>query len=384
MDIKTERLYNMEFVATCLFGLEKFVGDDIEKLGYKKLETIDGRVTFEAPPEAVAECNVNFRYAERILIKLGSFRAETFNALFEGTKALPWENFIGRQDAFPVKGHAVKSKLFSLPDCQSIVKKAVVDRLKGKYGISFFDETKVRYQIVFFILNDIATLMLDTTGVALHKRGYRPESNLAPIRETLAAAMVTISRPREDVILVDPMCGSGTIPIEAAMLACNIAPGANRRFSAEDFQFLDKKSFSIAREKANDMAVRTKRGIYGSDIDPDCIALSGENAKRAGVSDIVTFNTADVTKFVSPLENARGTIVSNPPYGERMGDKESVTILEKKMGAAITESVPAWQLYFISSDPDFQQNFGRRADKVRALYNGMIKCNYYQFFKSKK
>ncbi|MEG2118082.1 MAG: THUMP domain-containing protein, partial [Clostridia bacterium] len=259
----------MQFVATCLFGLEKFVGDDIEKMGWQKLETIDGRVVFEAPDSAIAESNINFRYAERVMIKLGSFPATTFTELFDGVKSLEWNKFIGKTDAFPVKGHSVKSKLFSIPDCQSIVKKAVVESLKSKYNISFFEESSTKYQIVFFILNDVATLMIDTSGESLHKRGYRTEANIAPIRETLAAAMVSLSRPREDVLFVDPMCGSGTIPIEAALIATNTAPGLNRSFACEEFAYFDKKIFLDAREKAKSLIRKTDMKIYGFDNDAD-------------------------------------------------------------------------------------------------------------------
>ncbi|MEG2004243.1 MAG: class I SAM-dependent RNA methyltransferase, partial [Clostridia bacterium] len=344
----------MQFVATCLFGLEKFVGDDIEKMGWQKLETIDGRVVFEAPDSAIAESNINFRYAERVMIKLGSFPATTFTELFDGVKSLEWNKFIGKTDAFPVKGHSVKSKLFSIPDCQSIVKKAVVESLKSKYNISFFEESSAKYQIVFFILNDVATLMIDTSGESLHKRGYRTEANIAPIRETLAAAMVSLSRPREDVLFVDPMCGSGTIPIEAALIATNTAPGLNRSFACEEFAYFDKKIFLDAREKAKSLIRKTDMKIYGFDNDADSITLSKSNALRAGVFDIITFELRDATKFTSPIEGARGTIVSNPPYGERMSDKPSVAILEQQLGESLAKSVPSWQLYFISSDLDFE------------------------------
>ena len=223
----------MVFVVSCLFGMEKFVADDIDALGYKRLETIDGRVVFEAPEEAVARGNVNFRYAERLFIRLAEFDAPDFDTLFEGVKAIDWQNYIGRLDAFPVKGHAIKSKLFSIPDCQRIVKKAVVEKLKLSYKETFFKETGATVQIEFFILKDMASIMIDTSGVGLHKRGYRPVSNAAPLRETLAAALVTMSRPREGVIIVDPLCGSGTIPIEAALLCTNTAPGLKRSFAGE-------------------------------------------------------------------------------------------------------------------------------------------------------
>ena len=225
------------YVATCLFGLERLLGEEIDALGYERLETIDGRVTFRADREAVAALNINLRFAERVFILMGKFRAESFDNLFEGTKAIEWERFIGKSDKFPVKGHSIKSKLFSIPDCQAIVKKAVADRLKSKYGVSWFEETGVLYQIEFFILNDMAHLMIDTSGTTLHKRGYRPESMAAPLRETLAAGLVSLARPRENVLFWDPMCGSGTIAIEAAMMMLNIAPGARRAKLIKEYSF---------------------------------------------------------------------------------------------------------------------------------------------------
>lgn len=374
----------MRFITTCLFGLEKMVGEDIDALGYKRIETTDGRVEFEAPIEAIAECNVNFRYSERVLIKLGDFRALTFDSLFEGTKALPWEDYLAKTDAFPVKGHSIKSKLFSIPDCQAIVKKAICKRMSSKYGIERLPETGVKKQIVFFIMNDIACLMIDTTGDGLHKRGYRTEANLAPIRESLAAAMVTLSRPRGNVITVDPMCGSGTIPIEAALLASNTAPGINRRFSCEDYGFLNESVFEEARNKARAKIKTPEMEIFGSDIDSESIEIANNNAKRAGVDAWVHFSVADVTSFKSPIPNSRGTIVCNPPYGERMLDIEAVTELERKTGIALEKAVPDWQLYFISSDMNFEKAFGRRADKKRTLYNGMIKCIFYQYYKRRE
>lgn len=374
----------MKFMASCLFGLEKFVCDDIEKLGYTKTEVMDGHVIFEGDESAIAECNVNFRYAERLFLVLGSFKATTFSQLFDGVFALNWGDYITKNCSFPVKGHSVKSKLFSVPDCQRIIKKAVVEKLKVKYNQAFFDESGEKHQIVFFILNDIAYIMLDTTGDALHKRGYRKDSNAAPLRETLAAAMVTISRPRSDVIFVDPMCGSGTIAIEAAMLDRNIASGINRTFASESFGFINDKSiFSTAREKAKSLITPPNRLIFGSDIDPECVSLSQSNAKIAGVSDSIRFSLLDARQFCSPIENARGTIVCNPPYGERLGDRASASLLIREVGKTLSKNVPSWQLYFISDNQGFESDFGRRADKKRPLYNGMLKCTLYQFFKPK-
>lgn len=370
----------MILTATCLFGLEKLVGDEVDALGYKRIETIDGRVTFEAPPEGVAVCNINFRFAERLYINMGSFYANTFEQLFQGVKNIPWEQYIGEYDMFPVKGHSIKSKLFSIPDCQKIIKKAVVTRLESVYGRKIFPETGVNYKIEFFILNDKATLMIDTSGDGLHKRGYRPEANDAPIRETLAAAMVAISRPRDEVILVDPCCGSGTIPIEAALMDMNVAPGINRSFIAETFPAFPKSMWDAARADARSKQRPPVRKIFGFDIDENALQIAAKNAQRAGAEHII-FENRDVRKFVSPIPEARGTIVCNPPYGERLMDKESAYKLYEAMGKAFSANVPNWQLYIISSDTEFQKHFGRRSDKARKMYNGMIKCELFQFFR---
>lgn len=374
----------MQLVATCLFGLEGLLGEEIDNLGYKRIETIDGRVTFEAPPEAIAVCNIRLRTAERVLIKLGSFKAYTFDQLFEGTKALPWSEYIGKNDAFPVKGHSIRSKLFSIPDCQKIVKKAVVNSLGSKYKLSIFPETDVKYQIEFFILNDTATLMIDTTGAGLHKRGYRALAGAAPLRETLAAAMVKLSRMRDNVIICDPVCGSGTIAIEAATLACNIAPGINRSFVSEDFKIISRSVWSDEREKARAEIREPLTRIFGSDIDPEMVSLARDNAKKAGVSHAVEFSVADAKSFSSPIPDARGTIICNPPYGARLGELSEARELYKALGTTFQKNIPSWQMYIITSDELFERYFGRRSDKKRVLYNGMIKCNLYQFFKQKR
>ena len=367
-----------QLVATCLFGLEHLLGEEIDALGYERVSTIDGRVTFIGDEEAVALSNIFLRYAERVFIKLGSFRAETFDELFEGTRALPWSSFIGKRDAFPVKGHSIKSKLTSIPDCQKIVKKAVVRSLGEEYGMTVFPEEGVKYQIEFFILGDNATLMIDTSGVALHKRGYRRESNAAPIRETLAAAIAATSRPREEVLLWDPMCGSGTIAIEAAMMMKNIAPGARRRFAAEAFPFIPERIWRSAREEANDGIRVTKFEAFATDIDPECVALTKKNAALAGVGDIVTSFICDARRVSS--EGRRGTIVTNPPYGERLGEISEVERLYREIGEHF-RSLSPWQVYVITSHPSFEKLYGKKADKIRKLYNGMIPCYLYQYFK---
>ena len=369
----------MELVATCLFGLEKLLGEEIDKLGYKRLDTMDGRVTFEGDAGAVARANINLRCAERIFIKVGSFEARTFTDLFEGTKSLPWENYIGRLDAFPVKGHSIKSALFSIPDCQSIVKKAVVNRLGEKYHISYFDETEVKYQIEFFIFKDVATLMIDTTGTALHKRGYRPAAGAAPLRETLGAAIAYTARPREDVLFWDPFCGSGTIAIEAAMILANVAPGAGRSFASEKFPLIPSALWKDARIEAEDKVVRDpKFEVFASDIDREVLEYAKANADRAGVLSNMKIFEQDARK-IEKLDR-RGTIVCNPPYGERMMTERQVESLYREIGKTFARLSP-WQIYVLTSHEGFERFYGRRADKKRKLYNGMIPCNLYQFFK---
>ena len=372
----------LTLVATCLFGLEKLLGEEIEALGYERISTIDGRVTFLGDEEAVALSNVFLRFAERVFIRIGEpFRAESFDELFEGVRALPWSDFIGVDDAFPVKGHAIKSKLHSIPDCQAIVKKAIVKALGERYGVSYFNEEKTKYQIEFFILNDLATLMIDTSGTPLHKRGYRKEALGAPIRETLAAAIAKISRPRENVLLWDPMCGSGTIAIEAAMQMRGIAPGARRGFAAESFPFIPQRIWRDAKEEAISLERSTDFEAFASDIDPAAVELAKKNAALAGVSDTVRVFSSDARKIAAP--DRRGTIVTNPPYGERLGSVSEAEALYKQIGERFRALAP-WQVYIITSHPSFERFYGKRADKVRKLYNGMLPCYLYQYFKNEK
>ena len=370
----------LTLVATCLFGLEHLLGEEIDALGYERISTIDGRVTFQGDSEAVALSNVFLRYAERIFIRLGSFRAESFDELFEGTRALPWPELIGKNDAFPVKGHSIKSKLFSIPDCQSIVKRAVVAKMTERYGLARFPEDGIKYEIEFFILKDEATLMIDTSGTPLHKRGYRAESGGAPIRETLAAAIAATSRPREDVLLWDPMCGSGTIAIEAAMQMRGIAPGARRSFAAESFPFVEKRLWDNAREEAKEGEHASDFEAFASDIDPKMVALAEKNARLAGVFGTVKTFLCDARKIKA--EGRRATVVTNPPYGERLGTLAEAEALYREIGVHF-RSLSPWQIYVITSHPAFERLYGKRADKVRKLYNGMLPCYLYQFFKNK-
>ena len=372
----------LELVATCLFGLERLLGEEIDELGCKRTETIDGRVYFEGDENTVADANIRLRFAERVMIKMGSFTAYSFEELFEGVRELPWERFIGANDAFPVKGHSIKSKLYSIPDCQSIIKKAIVSRLSDKYGVKWFEEMGVKYQIEFLILKDKVDVMIDTTGVTLHKRGYRPESVTAPLRETLAAAIVKTSRPREDVLLWDPFCGSGTIAIEAAMMMRNIAPGLKRSFAGEAFPQIPSSVWKEAREWAReDILPECAFEAWGSDIDENNLRIAKESAKRAGVADAIKFFKADALTIKKP--DRRGTIVCNPPYGERLMTPAEVERLYREMGRVHATFDP-WQIYIITSCENFQTLYGRRADKVKKLYNGMIPCNLYQYFKRNK
>lgn len=370
----------LQLVATCLFGLEHLLGEEIDKLGYERISTINGRVTFLGDEEAICLSNVFLRYAERVLIKVGSFKATTFDELFEGTRALPWASFIGKNDAFPVKGHSIKSDLHSIPDCQAIIKKAIVRSLSVPYGITVFPEDNIKYQVEFFILNNEATLMIDTSGEPLHRRGYRREANAAPIRETLAAAIAATSRPREDVLFWDPMCGSGTIAIEAAMLMRNIAPGMKRHFVAENYPFIDAKLWENAREEAHEVIVPSEFVAFASDIDETALEIAKNNAYRAGVLNSMRIFPKDARHIGAP--GRRGTIVTNPPYGERLGEISEVEALYRDIGKHFRSLAP-WQCYVITSHAGFEALYGKRADKVKKLYNGMIPCYLYQYFKNR-
>ncbi len=370
------------YTATCLFGLEKILGEEIDALGYKRIETIDGRIRFRGDENAAARCNIWLRTAERLFIEIGRTPAYTFDDLFEGVRKMNWEDYIGRDDAFPVSGHSVKSVLTSIPALQSVVQKAIAERLKSAYEIDWCSANAAKMQIEFFILKDDASLLLDLSGIALHKRGYRPAANAAPLRETLASALVKIARPREDVLFWDPMCGSGTIPIEAAMQMANIAPGLKRTFAAEEYDFLPMNIWKNARDEA--ISLRhddTSFEAYASDIDPASVNTAKENCSRAGVTKFVKAFVRDALEIKTG--GRRGTIVCNPPYGERLMTVEQAEELYRKMGKHFSQ-LDNWQIYIISSNEDFERFYGRRADKVRKLYNGMIKCGYYQFFKKKE
>ena len=369
----------LTLVATCMFGLEKILGEEIDALGLTRLDTMDGRVTFEGTEADIPRANIALRCAERVFVHLGAFPARSFAELFDGVRGLPWEDWVGRTDAFPVKGHSIKSGLTSVPDCQSIVKKAIVERLKDKYGISWFEETGVKYQVEFFLFKDVAHLMIDTSGVALHKRGYRPEAGAAPLRETLAAALVYTARPREDVLFWDPFCGSGTIAIEAAMMVSGRAPGLGRSFAGEAFANVPKTLWDDARAEA-ESKIRTdcKFEVYASDIDEDILDITYENALRAGVEEYINIFQADARTIKK--EDRKGTIVCNPPYGERMGEREEIERLYQQLGGSFKALYP-WQIYVLTSSDRFDRLYGQRADKIKKLYNGRLPCYLYQYFK---
>ena len=369
---------DFKLCVPCLLGLEAPIADELKRLGMANVASENGRVYFTGDESAVACANVNLRVGERVLVELGRFNAVTFEELFQGVKAIRWEDIIPRDGAFPVKGYSLNSALFSVSDCQKIIKKAIVERLRGVYGIDWFPESAETYQVQFSIMKDNVSVCLDTSGEGLHKRGYRPAHNAAPLKETMAAAMVKLSRYRGRDDFCDPFCGSGTIPIEAALIARNIAPGLHRSFAAQSWRMIDPAVWRDAREAARAKEFHGEYNIVGSDIDPKAIAIARENADRAAVSDIVRFEVADAAVFDRKTE--RGVIVTNPPYGERIMEKEQAEALYRAFGAAWRKT-ENWQLYLLSSHTEFERCFGKTADKKRKLYNGMIKCDLFMYFK---
>jgi len=366
----------LQLCVPCLFGLEGLVGNELRHMNMEQVAPENGRVYFSADTLGLARANLRSRFGERVLIVLGRFPARSFDELFEGTKALPWERYIPKSGAFPVKGHSLNSALPSVPDCQKIVKKAVADRLGGKYGVQWLPEDGAVYQIQFAIMKDEAVLYLDTTGPGLFKRGYRPAHVAAPLRETLAAAMVDIAGYRGKGELCDPFCGSGTIAIEAALAAKNRAPGLRRPFAAQKWSCFDPSIWRVAADEAREREFSGEYHIYASDIDPKAVAMARENAKRAGVDDCIEFSVADATEFSRSTD--RGVIVTNPPYGERLMEKREAEELYRKFGAAFRK-VTGWQLYLLSSHTEFERAFGAEAAKKRKLYNGTIKCDLFMY-----
>lgn len=368
--------YNL--IANSAAGLESVVASELRKLGYNDLKIENGKVCFEGDELAICRTNMWLRSSDRILIKAGEFKALSFEELFENTKSLPWESWLPVDASFPVEGKSNKSKLFSVPDCQSIVKKAIVERLKSKYKKEWFEETGAEYKIELSIRNDIALITIDTSGTALHKRGYRAVNSEAPMKETLAAALIELSFWNKDRILVDPLCGSGTIPIEAALIGRNIAPGINRKFASERWNIISDKSWKSTKEEAAD-SIRNdiKLHIKGSDIDGEVLDLAREHAENAGVASDIDFECLPVSQFTS--DDKFGCIICNPPYGERLSTISEVQKLYKEMGNSF-KKLDTWSYYIFSAYHDFERYFGKRADKKRKLYNGRIECNYYQYF----
>lgn len=369
----------MELIAPCHFGLEAVLKREIIDLGYDVSDVEDGRVTFLGDAEAICRANIFLRTAERILLKVGSFQAESFDELFEKTRALPWENYIPKNGKFWVtKAASVKSKLFSPSDIQSIMKKAMVRRLQEYYGISWFEENGASYPVRVFLKKDIVTVGIDTSGVSLHKRGYREVAGKAPITETLAASLIMLTPWRKDRILVDPFCGSGTFPIEAAMMAANIAPGMNREFTAEKWtNLIPKKIWYDAIEEANDLVDdQIELDIQGYDLDGSVVKIARRNAREAGVDHLIHFQERNVKDLSHPKKY--GFIITNPPYGERLEDKSSLPALYKAFGDSY-RSLDSWSAYMITSYDEAEKYFGRKADKNRKIYNGMLKTYFYQF-----
>ena len=369
----------LQMTAPCLLGLEGLVSDELKQMNAKNVVAENGRVFFEGNENILCRANINSRFAERILIVLDRFHACTFEELFQGVKSLPWSEFIGSKDTFPVKGYSINSALHSVPDCQRIIKKAVVESLKQDYSISWFEEVGPVHQIQFSIMKDEVTVMLDTSGRGLHKRGYRPEANDAPIRETLAAALCSLSRLCHYHTLYDPFCGSGTILIEGAMLAHNIAPGINRNFECDRWGFIPESAWIQERQRCRDIIkTDTDFNAFGSDVDSHALELTAVNARRIKVDGFMRLQQRDIKDFSPTTE--KGTLITNPPYGERMLDIREAERLYRIMGELFTAK-KGWSYGIISPDEEFERVFGRKADKRRKLYNGMIKCQYYMYFK---
>jgi len=372
---------NLEFSVPCLFGLEGLAGDELRRLNIENVRVENGRVLFSGDAAAMAKANVCLRTGERVLLVLADFPAKTFEELFQGVYRTNLEDFIPKDGAFPVKGHCLNSQLMSVPDCQAIIKKAASKRLGEKYGVTWMPETGIKYQLQFSIMNDRVQLYLDTTGPGLHKRGYRAHGNEAPLRETLAAAMVQLTRYRGREYFWDPFCGSGTIAIEAAMIAKNKAPGMYRRFMAEAYPWVPMEVWGQVREEAKAKEFKGDYRILGSDNDPKCVSLAMANAKKAGVGNIIEFRDGDATKMSLPAES--GIICCNPPYGQRMLEQQSAQRLYAAFGRHL-KFANDWKKYIITSEPEFEHYFGKRADKKRKLYNGMIKCDYYMYTDNKR
>ncbi|TCP31533.1 putative N6-adenine-specific DNA methylase [Scopulibacillus darangshiensis] len=368
----------LSLIATTAMGLEAICADELRKLGYNDLTVENGRISFPGNPIDIARTNLWLRTADRIKLKIGEFKVTSFEELFEQTKALPWTDYLPADAEFPVTGKSVKSQLYSVPDCQAIVKKAVVESLKQHYHQDWFDENGPLYKIEVSILKDIATLTLDTSGQGLHKRGYRYYHGQAPLKETLAAALIYLTNWSPDRPFADPFCGSGTLPIEAAMIGQNIAPGFNRDFTSEQWSFIPNQDWNKAREEVEDLANYDQPlNILGSDIDHKMVELSANNALEAGLGELITFKQMQARDFTTKFDY--GCMVGNPPYGERMGDHDAIEDVSRNLGE-LYKKYETWSFYFISSFEGFEKSFGKKASKKRKLYNGRIRTDYYQYF----
>lgn len=368
----------LTLACPCLFGLESVLSGEVKRIGGQDIEVTDGRVCFKGSPNMIARANILLRTAERVLIVVGGFRAESFQDLFEGVYSLPFENYLGSVDAFPVKGWSLNSKLKSVPDCQAIIKKAIAKRIGEHYGKEWMEESGAVHQIQFSILRDVATIMIDTSGNGLHKRGYRPVANAAPIKETLASGIADLARVRDNTLVIDPFCGSGTLLIEAATKALRVAPGLKRRFSAESWGLVPEEEWQQVRKESFENIRRsgTFRAI-GADVDSSSVRLTLENAHRAGVGVKVKSEIADISSFVPPEEPF--TLLTNPPYGQRMLELNQAEELYRTMGRVFVPG-EGRNYYVISPHEHFERLFGRQASRRRKLYNGMLKCQLYMFF----
>lgn len=372
---------DFELIATATFGLESVVAKELKELGYEDLKVENGKVTFTGDEYDIVTTNIWLRTADRVLLKVAEFKAESFEELFQGTLKVDWGEIIAQNGKMHVIGKSVKSKLHSVPDCQSIVKKAVVEGMRNKYHVDWFEEDGPVYKIEVAILKDIVTLSIDTSGAGLHKRGYREMAGEAPIKETLAAALVLLSNWKPERQLADPFCGSGTIPIEAALIAKNIAPGLNRSFVSEEWHIIPKNIWEDTRNHARNQINDLEFRILASDIDGRVLRTARDNAARAGLSDYIAFQRLPAEEFSSKKKN--GVIICNPPYGERIGDSKIVDDIYRNLGKLFKE-LADWSFYVITSNEDFQKSFGLKADKNRKLYNGRLQCYYYQYINNLK
>ena len=365
------------YMIPCLLGLEKLVSDEVKRLGLQDVRAENGRILCRGSMADCARLNINLRCGARVMLVLGQFPALSFEELFQGVRAIPWEDYLPRDAAFPVKGYAISSQLHAVSACQSIIKKAMVERLKAAYGLEQFPETGVKYQVRFSIFKDEAAICLDTSGEGLYKRGYRAVGVEAPLRETLAAALVTLSRYRGRAPFCDPFCGSGTIPIEAALIAKNRAPGLDRRFDAQKWAFLPPACWMDAADEAQDKEFHGQYDIWGGDIDPRAVDIARDNARKAGVDDCIRFEVADAAKF--RRDSQYGQLVTNPPYGERLLERQEAEELYRMLGKVWKTLPEGWRTLVLSSHTEFERAFGRPADKKRKLYNGMIKCDVFMY-----